>query len=151
MIALLAASILLSQATAMPSVSPSASTPWKTAPRSDQHYYAHYVRQEADGTQSLILGRLDICDCQPVNDADMIQNGAEKLPGAHVVRSTITVCGAQAERIITTGVATSQTNNSEILLFRQDKAMVILIYAFKLQAPLAEDEAMLLTVCPKQP
>jgi hypothetical protein len=124
---------------------------WKAAPRPDKSYYAHYIRQENDGTDSLILGKLDICNCQPADDADAIQYGAAHNPEAHVVRSKIVACGQDAERLVITGVANSQTNNSEILLFRQGDAMIILIYAFKLSAPLTEDEATLLSVCPTQP
>ena len=151
MIPVLAASILLAQAvpSTQPSAGPTIAAPWKSAPPPDKSYYAHYVRQEADGTESLILGKLDICNCQPTDDAAMIQNSAQQVPGAHVARSRTMICGQQAERLVITGMADSQRNNSEILLFRQGDAMIILTYAFKLAAPLAEDEAGLLTLCPQ--
>ena len=148
---LLAVSAFLAQASpsAQPSVVPAVSSAWTTAPPPDKHYYAHYVRKETDGSQSLILGRLDICDCQPASDADLIQTSALRKPGVNVARSQTTVCGQQAERLIITGQV-PKDRNAEILLFRDGDAMIILIYSFDLTTPLPEDEAMLFTVCPKE-
>jgi hypothetical protein len=79
----------------------------------------------------------------------MIQAAAMKTPGAHVARSTTTACGQPAQRLIITGTANAQNNNTEILLFREGNAMIILIYGFKLAVPLAEDETTLFKVCPQ--
>ncbi len=42
-----------------------------------------------------------------------------------------------------------QTNNIEMFLFREEPAIIELMYVFKLSAPLHDDEAALMTLCPK--
>lgn len=42
-----------------------------------------------------------------------------------------------------------KANNIEILLFREEPAFIDLTYAFRLSAPLRDDEVALMTLCPK--
>lgn len=154
MTALLLAAIV-SQAAApspLPSSAPSLSAEWTKAPLTEKYQYARYVRKEADGTQSAILASRQVCDCDPVNAAGMIQTAFRQLPGTVVTADSEKVCGQQAQRIVLTGhadPASPDANNLEIIEFRLEPALYSLTYTFKGPAPLPNAEAALLTLCPK--
>ena len=154
MIGVLISAFLLSQANAIPSPAPTLGPAWTPAAHTEKDQYARYVRKEADGTQSAIQASRQVCDCDPGHAVEMIQTVFKQVPDAAVVAGVAMVCGVQARRIIVTGHAgpsNPDANNLEILEFRVEPALYSLTYTFKSKAPVPEDEAALLTLCPKSP
>jgi hypothetical protein len=153
MITPIVAAALLAQAMSSPvsSPTPGLSLEWTKVALQDKSEYARYVRREPDGTQSDFIASRQVCDCDPANAVLMIGNVFAQVPGAIATRSTIAACGQQAQRIVVTGHAnpsSPKANNIEVIAFRKEPAIYTLTYAFKGAAPLAEDEAALLTLCP---
>jgi hypothetical protein len=124
---------------------------WTPVAVQDKAEYARYIRKEPDGTLSSMTGTRRVCDCDPAAEAATIASTFARTQGVTVARAIVMACGQQAQRVILTGHtdgSNPQANNLEILLFRQEPALVMLMYAFKASAPQPEDEAALLKLCP---
>lgn len=151
MLAEVIVSALLAQSPQSPSI-PSLSPDWQpAATQQGKSEYARYVRKEQDESVSSISGARRVCDCDPSAEAATIAGLFARTPGVTVARATVTACGQQAQRIILTGHASQsdqQANNIEVLLFREEPAFIMLTYAFRLSAPLPDDESALLKLCP---
>jgi hypothetical protein len=153
MIVTLVAAALVGQASALPTPSPTATLApeWVKAPPTERGQYARYVRKDADATTSTISAARQVCDCDPIQATTMIQAAFAQFPGTVVTRSEVVPCGHQASRVIVTGHATAaspESNNLEIIAFRQEPALFSLTYTFKGPQPLPDAEAALLTLCP---
>jgi hypothetical protein len=116
--------------------------------------YMRYVRREPDGTDSTLMATRRVCDCQPDTVITGVQDELSAISRHTALerRSTMTVCGRPAERLIVTGLAGRQNMpaNSEVIAFRDLDALVILSYTFRYADPLADAERTLETLCPPQ-
>jgi hypothetical protein len=77
-------------------VSPSwAPAGWTAVPFTTPTEYGHYMRHEADGSESALIASRQVCDCQPDHLADLMQHAFATLSkGTAVVRrSDATACG----------------------------------------------------------
>ncbi len=68
---------------------------------------------------------------------------------AVVKLDSVTVCGQPGQRMVITGFADATHKNVEALTFRQGDAIYGLNYFFTSSAPNSEDEALLVTLCPR--
>ncbi len=59
--------VLLAQATATPPPERLPLSGWTAAPSADPLEYAHYVRLENDGSQSMLFVTRQVCDCEPLH------------------------------------------------------------------------------------
>jgi hypothetical protein len=111
--------------------------------------YAHYVRAEADGTQSEIFGTRQVCDCQPPHLMAMLTSALAPVKGATTVIDSISICGAPQPRFIATGIASpAGAHNMEVIAFRREPALYMLEFTFNSAKPPPDAEAALSALCP---
>ena len=122
---------------------------WTTMEAADSSTYASFKRREGDGTDSIVSGSRQVCDCQPSHAMQMLQSILRTLPGVTLKRDRLTVCGAPAERLIATGLAApaNERKNMEVILFRREPALYSLNYNFRYGAPMADAETFMRTLC----
>jgi hypothetical protein len=123
--------------------------PWQQGQRASNQY-AVYGRPEPDGTFSVLTGTKQLCNCQPATLlADMMKD--LRAPGVTMVHDTRTMCGASAQHLVATGVATSDksTQNVDAFMFRKGSAAYILMYRFRYAQPKADEEKALSALCPQ--
>ena len=142
---------LLTQPVAPPSASPTPALDpaWKKAALQKDEY-AHYVRTEADGTQSEMIGSRQVCDCQPLHAISIFKAVFGLQPGASVTTDTVDICGSPQPRLTVTGIASpaNSLKNGEFILFRREPAMYMFEYTFRYAKPMPDAESALATLCP---
>jgi hypothetical protein len=122
---------------------------WVSAPFATSVEYAHYIRHEQDGTVSELSADSQVCNCDPDHAMGMLQGVFESIKGASVQLSSIVACGKQGDRLLVTGLDTSKgRKNIEAVMFRDEPALVTLMYSFPYSKPLPDAEAALMSLCP---
>ena len=150
MVALLLVVVLQAAATASPGLPPE----WTIAPAQDAEEYVRYNRHEQDGTDSAIFARRRVCNCQPAEAVQLVQDAFQKLAGTTTKHDSIVACGHDAERVLVTGVANQQDErrrNIEVVWFRVGAALYTLTYTFRYASPMPDAEDALITLCPQVP
>ncbi len=147
----LAVALLQSTPVPTPSASPAPALgpAWKKVALAKDEY-THYIRTEADGTQSEIIGTRQVCDCQPPRLMAMFTSALAPAKGATTAVDSVTICGAAQPRFIATGLANPATgaHNMEVIAFRKEPALYMLELTFNGSKPPADAETALAALCP---
>jgi len=144
---------LVMQSTPVPAPSlpptPALDPAWKKVALAKDEY-AHYIKTEADGTQSEIIGTRQVCDCQPPHLMAMLTSALAAAKGATTAVDSVTICGAPQPRLIATGLANpaSVAHNMEVIAFRKEPALYMLELTFNGSKPPAGAETALAALCP---
>ncbi len=149
MIAIFLAAVLMQSIPAQSAPSaPALDVAWKKVPLVKDEY-AHYVRTEADGTQSEIIGTRQVCDCQPRHLLAMLTSALAPVKGATTAVDSVAICGAPQPRFIATGLASpAGAHNMEVIAFRKEPALYMLEFTFNSAKPPADAETTLAALCP---
>lgn len=150
--------ILLAQASPSPTPSmapspaPTLSPAWVKAPLDKRNVdeYAHFVRHEQDGTDSELVAMRQVCDCQPAAAIVLFTMALSHEPKASIHQDQITICGQTADRLTASGVASAGNSlrNSEIVLFRREPALYLMMYTFRYATPMPDAAGALPALCP---
>lgn len=123
---------------------------WVAAPVQKAEYL-HFVRKEADGSQSELIANKSVCQCQV---ASTIQDFKKDLasPGVSITINKAVLCGQPGERLVATGIAqkTNTQNNLEVWDFRFGPAIYYLMYLFRSDKPMPDAESGLANLCPSK-
>jgi len=126
--------------------------PWESQPGRVAGQYASFVRNETDGTDSVLSAMGQACSvCNPGVLAQMTKNGVEgHYPSATATRNALSICGRTADRVIALGIAAAdpRQDNFEIFFFRDGATMYTLAYTFRTPAPMPDAESALTALCP---
>jgi len=151
-------SVLIAQYVVSPVQPPAAAWAppgWTSATFATPLEYGHFVRHEADGTDSVLSTSRQVCDCQPVTMMTMLQRALTAISKGTAVeqRSSTTACGHPAEYLLVTNLAnaTNVLRNNETIAFRDGDALVVLNYTFRSDRPMPDAAATLATLCPPLP
>ncbi len=150
MLALFLAVVLAQAVQPPPAPAPPAlGAAWKKLPL-EKGELAHYVRTEADGTQTELIASRQVCDCQPANFVKMLTAAFATVKGVDTTSDTVSICGGSQQRVVATGLATaaSGTHNIEVIAFRKEPALVTLEMLFKSAKAPADAESALAALCP---
>jgi hypothetical protein len=148
--------LILAQATPMASTPPSPSSGplagWTTVAPADPTEYSHYIRHEADDTDSMLSGVRRVCDCQVDSLLSQLTRAFTMLSKGSAVesRTSLRLCGQPAEKLVVTGLAsaTNSMRNMEVIAFRDRDALVTVSYTFRYASPMPDAERVLTTLCP---
>lgn len=80
----------------------------------------------------------------------MFEIALSQEPKASIHRDQITICGRIADRATITGLASANNSlrNSEIVLFRREPALYMMMYTFRYAAPMPDAADALAALCP---
>src|SRR5579872_4970647 len=144
MIALLVAALLST-------APPTSAADWQQVTPTRSGDYAQYVRQEADGTTSVLVLSRNACSCDPKVATAEISKVLLEQPGVTVKSDSELICGETAQHLVAVGVASAEDKarrNVDVFLFRIEPYMYSFMYTFQSAQPKAEAETKRKTFCP---
>lgn len=125
--------------------------PWQAVPDLKSTEYARYSRLEQDGSNSVLIGTRQVCECQPATAVQMLATQLHNVPGVSEEHDTKAICGQDAQHLVATGIARpddANRHNLEVFFFRRGTAMYGLEYFFDAPTPMTDAEAALAALCP---
>lgn len=144
MISKIAIAVLIGQTVASP---PAPGPDWRPiAPGPGE--YRRLARSVEHQSDDLLIGKIDVCNCEPTKLIDDLTLALRDIPAASIVRTTEPACEAKVEHLVVTGLADGRSQkNFDLYTYRDTGALVTIMYSFTKTAPVADDEVAMRAIC----